>query len=167
MASSLAKATLTIEFSFEGSADNSLILEVVAEDNDNKTRFIPGDTVFFRLYQIGDFSYEIGSTNGSVSFVRDGSSILEDDITFTNEGRTVNLSKPATTLSSSFWYGRSLGGLTLSGYNNITSTLDGYGVVNVKYNAPYKLYSLTNGCSSIPVGLDKFIVLIYAYEIVV
>jgi hypothetical protein len=161
-----AKASLTISFVAYTGDGNSLTMEVVAEDNNNKTTFYPGDTVYFRLYQIGTFNYEIGTTSGNIVFQSSSTSSEDEDLIFENTADPVSLSKPATSLTSTYWYGRSLGTLTLVGESSVKAANVGYAVANVKYTSPYKLYALQNACSSIPAGLDKFAVLIYANEVI-
>lgn len=162
----LAKASLTIEFSFDGADGHNLILEVVAEDNNGKTTFTPGDNVYFRLYQVGDFNYNIGTTSGSVSLSRsDLLSDEEDDLIFTPSERTNNTKKPVHSVTNIYWYGNSLGSLSHTG-TSFSVSQDGYGVANIKYKSLYKEYLLSNACSFIPADIGKFTVLVYAEEII-
>lgn len=165
----LAKASLTIEFVSSTADGHSLSLEVNENDNNGKTSFSVGDTVYFRLFQIGDFDYNIGSTNGSINL--NNSSLLadkEEDVTFEPGDKTKDLQSPIDTISNVYWYGNSLGSVTKTGFNSIVlgTQADSYGVANIKYKSPYKKYSLINGCNFIPPDIGKFVVLIYAYEVI-
>lgn len=164
----LAKASLTIEFVSSVADGHSLSLEVVSDDNNGKTSFAPGDSVYFRLYQVGDFDYNIGTTNGSISLIN--SYLLsneEEDVTFEPNDKAKDLQKPIDTLINIYWYGNSLGGVTKATDNTITlnNVATEYGVANVQYNSPYKKYLLANGCNFIPPETGKFVVLIYAEEV--
>ena len=164
----LAKASLTIEFVSSVADGHSLSLEVASEDNNGKTSFAPGDSVYFRLYQIGDFNYNIGSTNGSIALTNNNLlSDEEEDITFEPNDKVKDLQKPIDTLTNIYWYGNSLGSLTKATESSITlgTSATGYGVTNIKYTSPYKKYLLTNGCNFIPPEIGKFVVLIHAEEV--
>lgn len=163
----LAKASVVIEFAFSGRDGNSLVLEVNADDNNGKTTFLPGDSVYFRLYKIGDFQYNLGSTSGNISFI--GDNYYSDelvDLTFTLDEPSQSSNKPISSITSVYWYGTSLGTINVVDSSIFQPVNTGYAVATVGYKSPYTKYLLSNACSFIPAETGKYLVLVHAEEII-
>lgn len=109
----------------------------------NKSCFVYGDRIFFRVYHSEGAVISIESSAGTISLLgKNYNRLLAETISFakTNEA---SLSKFIDSIQSHIWYGRDLGSILKTGDTSIKSTISGVGICYVSYMTKYDIYSIT------------------------
>ena len=148
-------SSVTVEFKIQcDTAGELLSVELDAELNMNRSCFLYGEKVYFRVYHSPALTITVISSNGSVFLESLGvSSDEEENVSFadTNEG---SVSKAIAVLYSYSWFGRSLGAIVKTGWTSIRAALSGVAIAKVAYTTQYDVYSLIlsdKGIESYPV----------------
>ena len=153
--------TASLVVNFGDVEDAYLSAEILDLDNEGKTSFSAGDTVYFRVYHSCD--YELTETAGTTSttetdIIQNIKELTDDGkgevITFAFSG-TTSTGKLIDTVVSSSWMGTALGTIAKSGYSEVSGGLitkanggsglpDSVGVARVDYNTKYDLCTLNS-----------------------
>jgi hypothetical protein len=148
-------SSVTVEFKIQCDvAGEPLSVELDTELNMNRTCFLYGEKVYFRVYHSPALIITVIPSDGSVFLESVGSSSSEkENISFadTNEA---SVGKALDVLSSYSWFGRSLGSIVKTGWTSIRSALSGVAVAAIAYTTSYDVYSLVlsdKGIESYPV----------------
>jgi len=143
-------ATIQVQFSADAASNLYIDAEINSDDNNGKTTFLPGDSVYFRVY--ANVTFATTPTAGTVTTEETGfTEELEDYVTFTEEGDTTDtVSKLIHTLDSYTWYPSSggLGTITQADAANEVQcsgspSNTNPGVAKVNYTTTYTLMKLT------------------------
>lgn len=148
-------SSVTVEFKTQCDVAGELLsVELDAELNMDRTCFLYGEKVYFRVYHSPALTITVTPSDGSVFLENVGSSSSEEEnISFvdTNEA---SVNKAINVLSSYSWFGRSLGSIVKTGWTSIRSALSGVAIAAVAYTTSYDVYSimlLDKGVESYPV----------------
>jgi len=148
-------SSVTVEFKIQCDAvGEALSVELDAALNMDRTCFLYGEKVYFRVYHSPALTITVISSDGSVFLESLGSSSDEEEnVSFadTNEG---SVSKAIAVLYSHSWFGRSLGTIVKTGWTSIRSALSGVAIAKVLYSTSYDVYSIMlpdKGVESYPV----------------
>lgn len=142
-------ATIQVQFSAEDASNIYIDAEVNSDDNNGKTTFLPGDSVYFRVYSNVDFD-QTPSAGTVTTEDTNLTESLEDYVTFTEEDdNTDTVSKLITTIDSYEWYPTDggLGTLTKGDSENEVvcsgePSKTNPGVAKVTYTTTYTLMKL-------------------------
>lgn len=153
------QASIIVDF---GAAEEGKFIaaELDAEKNGNKSNFVQGDSVYFRVYS--NCAYAVTKTSGTVILVENTETdFLTEVATFVNSNQytTTKKIKDGTLEVTPVWYGNNLG--TLKKTDNTVVSLvnivdNPLGVCKIRYKSEYDLWML-NAPSSIP---DEYSVVI-------
>ena len=140
-------ASLVINFGDtdkDGESNIVLDAEVNEEDNNGKTSFLAGDTVYFRIYHSGN--YTVTQTMGSTSiYNRNVSSVITDEEVHFTFSATANTDKLITSLVNYSWMGNNLGAISKSNYSEVTcGVADNIGIAKITYNTNYDLWQFNS-----------------------
>lgn len=150
----MANATIRVQFgSPDGASGSGMTGHLSAEIdtrpdglNGGRNAFSPGETVYILVYKSDNVSItDTICSAGSMS--ADGTTVVSktEELMF-EDADTATLQLPArSALSSTTWYGRSLGTLTLQS-DKVTARASskGVGVAKVTYEALAQIYALTS-----------------------
>jgi len=130
-------ATYVLDFD-EGEA-GSLTLAIESDDNNGRTSFYPGDTIYLRLYGSPSSlldSVSVHATNGSIIAGSVTTDTFEEDVTFTNGEGSVSHTIESASIE---WYGTDLGSITYNAgvSSTIYSQIKSMGIGSVTYTAKY------------------------------
>jgi hypothetical protein len=167
-------ASLTISYSVESEASEGLVLEVDDRENGNNggnTSFVPGDTVYYLLYQATDITTDIhfvtAGTSSSAADVLGGYREVEEYLTFT-DANSASLQYPASGTVTMDWQGTYLrmdgrtGAPQISIRNQQTVQLNCkvVGLLKCTYRANYSVFRLAN----VPEAITQVIVFVSGYR---
>jgi hypothetical protein len=150
----MANATIRVQFGSPDGAGASGHLSAEVDSRPNglnggKTAFQPGETVYILVYRSDNVSItETICSAGSLYAQGTVTVSLTDELMF-EDSDTASLSVPArSSLSSSVWYGRDLGPLTLQADKvTVKAASKGVGVAKVSYEALAQIYALASPAS--------------------
>jgi hypothetical protein len=160
--------SLTITFEVEGGAEKiyQLSAEVNAEDNNGKTKFTFGDTVFYRVYKSTNVaSMLVFTSDGSEALVSSSLyTIIEDEIVVFSGSSEANTTKPMISLISATAMGHSaLGSISANGQVGVRCSKESsgpldpvVGVYKVTYRSLYSLRKLYNVPQPVGFGIGDF-----------
>lgn len=153
------ESSVSIEFktSCEGVADGLFLAVELDDFLNNRSCFVYGERIFFRVYHSDDAVISIVPSAGSISLVgKNYNRLLAETLSFadTNEA---SLSKFIDSIQSHNWYGRDLGSILKTGNTSIRSTKSSVGVCYVSYMTKYDIYSITLATQP----YDSYPILIY------
>ena len=159
-------ANITVSFGADGDAAGRGHLSAEVDGRENglnggNTRFEPGDTAYFLVYRSDNVSIDsVEPSAGSITGATAGTVTREEDLSFA-DADSATLRVPASSITSTTWLGRSLGGLTLQADGvTVRASGKGIGVARVSYTAKnVHAYGLT-APSSIA-GLTDFPILVF------
>lgn len=139
----MAEQSINITFvTSEVAVGEALVVELDAEKNENKTQFLYGEKAYFRVYTYPEsMPITITESDGNITLEGSGTSEEEEQIIFpkTKEGLC---SKPVKSITSSKWFGNSLGSVSAEG-TKISVPSEGVAVLKLKYKADFKRYALS------------------------
>lgn len=148
-------SSITVEFKTQcDAAGEPLSVELDAELNMDRTCFLYGEKVYFRVYHSPALTITIISSDGSVFLESLGSSSSEEENISFADTNEASVSKAINVLSSYSWIGRSLGTIVKTGWTSIRSALSGVAIAAVAYTTSYDVYSIIladKGVESYPV----------------
>ena len=150
--------SVSVEFKTSCVGVDGVYLSVELDDflND-KSCFVYGDRIFFRVYHSEESIVTITPSAGSISLVgKNYNRLLSETISFANTNEA-SLSKLIDSIQSRTWYGKDLGSILKTGDTSIKSTNSGVAISYVSYMTKYDVYSIT--LSTQP--YDSYPVLIY------
>lgn len=138
------KSSVVVEFKIQcGVEGEFLTVALDTELNKDRTCFLYGEKVYFRVYHSPVLIITVESSNGLV-FLESQGSISEEseNISFadTNEA---NVSKLIKEIISYSWFGRSLGSILKTGNTSIRAGSTGVAVAAIEYTTQYDVYSIT------------------------
>jgi hypothetical protein len=124
-------------------ADAYLEVELDDELNGDRSCFLYGENVYFRVYHSPSMSITVETSDGTVFLISTGNlEAVTENISFANEN-TGNVSKLIKAIVSWVWFGRSLGSILKTGDTSIRASASGVAVVAVSYTTEYDVYALT------------------------
>jgi len=153
--------TASLVINFGDVTDAYLSAEILDDDNEGKTSFSAGDTVYFRIYHSGTFDVisNIGSTSEVSANQTQNIKELTDDgneemVTFAFSG-TASTDKLISNFISGEWVGTELGTIAKSGHaevsggikskdNGGTGLPDSVGVAKIDYDTKYDLWQFNS-----------------------
>ncbi|RPI56434.1 MAG: hypothetical protein EHM49_00130 [Deltaproteobacteria bacterium] len=137
------ESSILVEFKTScESADGYLSVELDDELNGDRSCFLYGEKVYFRIYHSPNLTITVGSSDGTI-FLESVNSIesLTENVSFANEN-IGSLSKFIKSITSYSWFGRSLGTILKTGDTSIRAAKTGVAVAAVSYTTQYDVYSL-------------------------
>ena len=150
----MANATIRVQFGNpDGSGGSGLSGQLSAEVdtrpdglNGGRSSFNPGETVYILVYKSDNVTVT-DTICSAGSMAAQGSTVVTktEELMF-EDADTASLQVPAqSSLSSTVWYGRSLGNLTLqSDKVTVRASSKGVGVAKVTYGALALIYALSS-----------------------
>lgn len=151
--------TASLAINFGDTKDIFLEAEILDADNEGKTSFVAGDTVYFRVYCSGSYNTPV-PTIGSVSSESTGNIAniksyndegVAEDVTFTFSGTASTNKLIYGDIISYDWIGTQLSEIKKSGFNEvsgglnpITKKADKCGVAKIDYNTIYDLWAYSS-----------------------
>lgn len=149
------ESSVNVEFKTKCEVTGALLsVELDADLNDDKTCFLYGEKVYFRVYHDATLVITVEASDGAV-FLHSVGAIdsEEENVSFvnTNEASTA---KMVMTLNSYSWFGKSLGTLLHTGGASVRAGSSGVAIAAVTYTTQYDVYSVTlsdKGVESYPV----------------
>lgn len=161
----MALVTTTLVVEFDRQEGSSLIVELDGREdglNRGKTRFSPGDLVYFLLYKTKDIhSIENYSSAGLITRAGTGVRTVETFLQFLNAD-SATLQYPASRLLDTRWVGNNFGAVSIHNELEVKINKDSsqlpnptLGVLKVSYETAFTIYRLS----------DTFIEGLTSYEI--
>ena len=148
-------SSISVEFKIQcDAAGEPLSVELDTELNMDRTCFLYGEKVYFRVYHSPALTITVIPSDGSVFLESVGSSSSEEENISFADTNEASVSKAIDVLSSYSWFGRSLGSIVKTGWTSIRSALSGVAIAAVAYTTSYDVYSLVlsdKGIESYPV----------------
>lgn len=151
----MPNATIRVQFGLPDAAERTGHLSAELDTRENglnggRTSFNPGDTAYILVYKSDNVQIEdVVCSSGSITRGQEIVVDVEDEIFF-EDSDTATLNKPcqSTALSSTRWFGRSLGSLSLqSDKMTVKASAKGVAVAKVGYRARAIVYALTSPAS--------------------
>ncbi|WP_022852023.1 hypothetical protein [Limisalsivibrio acetivorans] len=152
-----------ISFVTPESMESGVVIMLDDAANKGRKRFIYGETAWFRVYAQRPDAVLYSSSAGSIIDAGTASGVLDDEVYTFVESRELKTNVPFRSVSSWKWYGNSLGNISKTDVNRISSDVDpkdgGIAVAKVSLLADYRRFGITVPASNEP----EFPVVIYVY----
>ena len=137
------QSSVVVEFKTQCDVAGEFLAVALDSDlNEDRTCFLYGEKVYFRVYFSPALTITIDTSDGSVFLESaDSSGEESENVSFvdTNEASVSNLIKAITSYS---WFGRSLGSILKTGVTSIRASNKGVAVAALEYTTQYDVYSI-------------------------
>jgi hypothetical protein len=139
----MADQSINITFvTAEVAAGESLVVDLDADMNDDKSQFEYGEKAYFRIFAYPDsMIITVEKSDGTITSEGSGEAEVEEDIVFANTN-TATSSKPVKSIVSQEWLGTSLGSVSATG-TKITASQEGVAVLKLTYKADFERRALS------------------------
>ena len=124
--------------------EDFLYIELDDKRNNNKTTFVCGNNVYFRVYT--NIDYEGLISYGSMTLVNQQieDTVVDDPVIFL-DNKPVSVSQFIDEVTSVSWYGNDLGTVSVSGFKSVVASLaddDNIGLCKLTFKTKYDVWKL-------------------------
>ena len=137
------ESSITVEFKTQCEVDGEfLTVELDSDLNGDRSCFLYGEKVYFRVYYSPALTITIESSDGSIFLESLNSSGEESENVSFADTNEANVSKLIKAITSYSWFGRSLGSILKTGITSIRASNKGVAIVAIEYTTQYDVYSI-------------------------